>query len=136
MSKFSETDRAELRALFNQLADLQAGTMLVISFDPPASLSCKWSASVARAIPHQWHKGSSARSLARLRLNSAVALCLPLCVVVMLFSCLSRASLGLARYRLLSCCVLSLCTTSPHTLRMSLWLPECFIVKDGHQSYL
>jgi hypothetical protein len=35
MSKFSETDRAELRALFTQLADLQAETIIGELADTP-----------------------------------------------------------------------------------------------------
>lgn len=80
------------------LHGLQAGTRLVMSFVPPASLSSKWSASVARAIPHQWHGGSSAKSLALLRLNSLVARCLPLCVVVMLVVLSDALSLVLPRH--------------------------------------
>jgi len=80
------------------LHGLQAGTKLDIELSPPASDSSKWSASEARAIPHQWHTGSSANSLALLRLNSLVARCLPLCVVVMLLVLSHALSLVLTRH--------------------------------------
>ena len=66
--------------------------------DPPASVGCKWSASVARLTLHQWQGGLSANSLARFFLNSAWLRCRVLALVGMVATApLSR--LGLPRQR-------------------------------------
>lgn len=66
----------------------QAGTIVVWS--PPRSISMRWSAVVAGAVPHQWHRGLLASSALRALRYSAsfVVCCLGIC---------SRASLVLAR---------------------------------------
>ena len=64
------------------------------AFVPPASVGCRWSASVARAWPHQWHGGSSASRRARFFLNSAWLRCLLFALVGMVTPAL--ASLGWA----------------------------------------
>jgi len=116
---------------------LQAGTKLVMSLLPPASLSSRWSASVARAIPHQWHAGSSANSLVLLRLNSLVARCLPLCVVVMLLVFLPRYRLANAplAWLVVWLVVKSVHYVPPHFQQVAV-AAGCFIVEDGHHTYL
>ena len=55
-----------------ELQDLQAGTRLLTSSEPPLSKGMRWSASVAATRLHQWQGGLPSSISLRLRVNSGV----------------------------------------------------------------